>query len=631
MCGIAGVVSPRPVREELLRAMTDTLAHRGPDAAGTWLGGANGLHCGLGHRRLSIVDLSESANQPMVSGELAVSFNGEIYNHRSLRAELTDHGHVFTTQSDTEVLLHGYRQWGPALLPRLNGMFAFALWDGRSGRLLLARDRFGQKPLHWRLHGDTLAFASEPKALLAMPDCPRRFDPRALALYLAWEYVPAPWCIYEGVHKLPAGHLLAWGGGEPEIRPWWSISFPKPQPEDEPTREKRVIELLKASVERRLMSDVPLGVFLSGGIDSSAIVALLTEMKPAREIATFSVGFAERSFDETTHARRVARLFGTDHHEEVLSPDAMLGIQPEIFARLDEPYADASIIPTYLLSRFTRGHVTVALGGDGGDELFAGYAPFLAHLCAEYYETLVPRGVHERYIHPFVNRLPVRTGNMSLDFRLKHFMRGVYHPAPVRNQLWLGSFAPKALPGLLTPQTLAALGSFDPYAPMQAPAPRFRDGLDEIAWHYQRLYLADDILFKIDRASMMVSLEARSPFLDVTFAEYANSLPSRLKLHRTVRKYVLKRALAGRLPRDILHRPKKGFGIPLAKWFKGPLLPELRRTLAPERLRAEGTFNVDAVTTLIADHAAGRKDNRKPLWTLYVWHKWRENYLDKAL
>ncbi|MCD4827849.1 MAG: asparagine synthase (glutamine-hydrolyzing) [Candidatus Cloacimonetes bacterium] len=631
MCGITGVVAASPVDAELVRAMTDRLAHRGPDDAGVWTGRSRDRFCSLGHRRLSIIDLSEAGHQPMTTGDgrIAVTYNGEIYNWRELRAELEQAGHVFTSQTDTEVLLHGYREWGEALLSRLNGMFALGIWDGERGRLLLARDRFGQKPLHWWRDGDMLAFASEPKALLAHPGISAGFNPRALSLYLAWEYVPCPWSVYEGVRKLPAGHMLLWEGGEPKVQPWWNIRF-EASGEELPQREleAKLVSLLQASIQRRLMSDVPLGVFLSGGIDSSSVVALLAEMMPASQIKTFAVGFAEQSFDESSYARRVARLFGTDHHERRLSPDDMLDIQPEIFAQLDEPFADSSIIPTYLLSRFTRQHVTVALGGDGGDELFAGYDPFLAHMWARWYEML-PRAVHDGLVRPLANRLPTSTANMSFDFKLKHFLKGVYRPAPVRNQMWLGAFSPDEQLTLLTPDALNSLDGFDPYGSMQeTPQPRFRDAQDEIAWLYQRWYLADDILFKVDRASMMVSLETRTPFLDVELAEFANSLPSNQKLRGTTRKHILKRAMKGRLPHDILHRKKKGFGVPLAAWFKGPLQRELRRTLRPERLRREGWLRPETVLRLIDEHAAGVRDNRKKLWTLYVWHKWREHYLE---
>ena len=631
MCGITGVVSRQPIDRDVLHAMTDRLAHRGPDDGGLWLGSGGGLHAGLGHRRLSIIDLSQAGHQPMVhaDGKLAVTFNGEIYNWRELRTELERAGHHFTSSTDTEVLLHGWREWGEELFPRLNGMFALGVWD--SGRLILARDRFGQKPLYWWRQGHSLAFASEPKALLAHPEIEPCFDPRALALYLAWEYVPSPWSVYQDVHKLPAGHLLVWQGDEVSTRSWWRVRFEEPEPLSAAEQEARLVSLLRGSIQRRLMSDVPLGVFLSGGIDSSSVVALLAEMMPVRDIKTFAVGFAERSFDESSHARRVARLFGTDHHEEQLSPDAMLSIQPEIFARLDEPFADASIIPTYLLSRFTRQHVTVALGGDGGDELFAGYDPFLAHMWARWYE-LLPKPLHQRVLHPLARRLPVSTANMSLDFKVKHFLKGVYRPAAERNQLWLGAFAPHEQLALLTPEALHALDGFHPFAPLQEAAPpALRHPQDEVAWLYQQWYLPDDILFKVDRASMMVSLEARSPFLDVELAEFANRLPAGAKLHGTTRKYILKRAMRSRLPHDILYRKKKGFGVPLAEWFKGPLQGELRRTLSPERLRRDGWLRPEAVQHLIDEHVAGVRDNRKQLWTLYVWHKWREHYCENNL
>jgi asparagine synthase (glutamine-hydrolysing) len=348
---------------------------------------------------------------------------------------------------------------------------------------------------------------------------------------------------------------------------------------------------------------------------------------PASQIKTFSIGFAEKSFDESSHARHIARVFGTDHHEQILTPDAMPAILPEVLNLLDEPFADASIVPTYLLSKFTRQHVTVVLGGDGGDELFAGYDPFLAHACADLYER-IPGGLHRRVLAPLANRLPVSTRNMSFDFRLKHFMKGVYTPPEVRNQLWLGAVSPQEQCELLTPAMKRELAGFDPFAEMQAETARqsFRNPLDRIAWLYQKYYLADDILVKIDRASMMTSLEARSPFLDVAFAEFANSLPSSWKMRLAVRKYILKRALIGRLPHDILYRPKKGFGIPLAQWFKHELRDELIRTLAPDRLAERGLFRPEAVQRLLDEHMKGLRDHRKPLWALYVFEKVRARW-----
>jgi asparagine synthase (glutamine-hydrolysing) len=624
MCGITGVVTRGD--NPGIERFTEALAHRGPDDAGEIVlpRSPGGWVVAFGHRRLSILDLSVAGHQPMSLPDksLWITFNGEIYNYPELRTELEVLGCVFRSRCDTEAVLHAWRVWGPGMLSRFNGMFAMGIWDRTTETLFLARDRFGKKPLYYRLTDDGVAFSSELKSFAALPGFRPEIDPESVSRFLAFEYVPAPQTILRGVNKLPAGFRVTIRQGRAELERWWDIRFPTRPDMDIESAEERLIDLLRESVRRRMLSDAPLGVFLSGGIDSGAITALMAELTDARNIKTFSIGFREQSFDESEHARHVARVFHTDHHEQILDSDAALRILPEVLDKLDEPFADASILPTYLLSRFTREHVTVALGGDGGDELFAGYDPFLAHFWADRYEQL-PKILHERVIRPLARKLPVSTANMSLDFKVKHFLRGAYLAPEVRNQVWLGAVSPDEQAGLFTPGFLAGLEGFDPFSGMRADVAgrSFRNPQDLISYLYQRYYLADDILFKVDRASMMVSLEARAPFLDVEFAEFANSLPPRWKMRGVMRKYLLKRALTGRLPHSILYRRKKGFGIPLAEWFKGELRGELTATLDPDRIRARGWFRAESVQRLLNEHLNGRADHRKPLWALYVLEK----------
>ena len=623
------MVGPDRVEMDTLLGMTRTLRHRGPDDEGFLVREYDdGVAVGLGFRRLSIVDL-QSGNQPIgnESGAVQVVFNGEIYNFPTLRRELEERGHRFSTHADTEVIPHLYEELGPPCVERLNGMFAFALWDEARRELLLARDRFGKKPLYYAQVGRSLIFGSELKALLEHPGCPSELDPEGLSRYLALEYVPTPYAIFRGVRKLPGGHVLRWRDGRVSVDRYWSLSFASGPSADDPDTDDEYAEELTArlreAVRRRLMSDVPLGAFLSGGIDSSSIVAMMVEAMPSRDVKTFSIGFGERSFDESEHARRVAEHFGTDHHEEVFTPRAMTDVLPSVVDVLDEPFADASILPTYVLSRFTRESVTVALGGDGSDELLAGYPTFPAERVARLYA--IPRLLHERVVAPLVDRLPVSTANFSADFKLKRFLRGAAAPADVRHAMWLGAFAPAEQAALLDRQPV------DPFAEQRrvfAAAPT-RSRLERLIYLYATTYLQDDILVKVDRASMACGLEVRAPFLDVELVEFLGRVPARLKLRRFDTKHLLKRAMAQRLPAGIANRPKKGFGIPVAAWLKSDLRGALQDELSPSRLTAQGLFDVAEVQRLVAEHLAGRRDHRKQLWTLLVFQLWHRRWVEE--
>jgi asparagine synthase (glutamine-hydrolysing) len=615
MCGICGVAGGDPAGgRELVGRMCSAMTHRGPDDEGTvQLDGVT-----LGMRRLSIIDL-EGGHQPMHNEDSTVWVvqNGEIYNHLELRELLLASGHTFNTQSDTEVLVHGYEQWGEEIVERLNGMFAFAVLDRRRGAVLLARDRMGIKPLHYAIDGKRLVFASELKALLRDPALRRGIDPAALDQYLAYEFVPSPASIVRGISKLQPAHTLMWSvaDGTQRLRRYWSPELGVGDGHRNLDEEgERLRAVLRESVRKELISDVPLGVFLSGGIDSSAVAAMMTEL--GGEVKSFSVGFADRSFDESSYARQVARHLGTEHRELTLEPDMLLGLIPKLPSLLDEPLGDASIIPTYLLAEFTRRHVKVALGGDGGDELFAGYPTLQAHRLAEYYMR-APRLLREGLLEPVVRRLPVSRSNLSFDFRAKRFVSGAGYPVAERHQRWMGSFATEERSALLSREARHEVDIDAAYA----------DPLNQVLMLDMRLYLENDILVKLDRASMMASLEGRVPLLNNDFVEYATHLPLNMKLRGLRSKFLLKRALRGLLPEAILNRPKKGFGIPVADWFRGPLKEQMLSVLSRERIAREGFFDATAVTRLVSDHLEGRRDNRKQLWTLFAFELWHEGYL----
>ncbi len=632
MCGICGVAGGAADSRELVQRMCSALAHRGPDDEGSvHLDGVT-----LGMRRLSIIDL-EGGHQPLHNEDSSVWVvqNGEIYNHLELREELIAAGHSFSTQSDTEVLVHGYEQWGEGLVERINGMFAFGLLDRRRGLLLLARDRMGIKPLHYAIDGRRLVFASELKALLCDPALRRGIEPWALDQYLALEFVPSPGCIIRGISKLPPAHTLTWSvaDGTHRLRRYWAPDIAagegvvRRQSLDAHCEEMRSV--LRESVRKELISDVPLGVFLSGGIDSSAVTAMMSQL--GSDVKSFSVGFADRSFDEAPYARQVARHLGTEHHELTLEPDMLLGLIPKLPALLDEPLGDASIIPTYLLSEFTRKHVKVALGGDGGDELFAGYPTMQAHRLAGYYRR-APRVLREGLIEPVVRRLPVSRDNLSFDFRAKRFVSGAPYTVAERHQRWMGSFAAEERTALLSADVrseLARDGGRDPAAAALEGA-TLRDPLNEVLLMDMRMYLENDILVKLDRASMMASLEWRVPLLNNDLVEYATRLPLNLKLRGMRSKFLFKRALRGLLPASILNRPKKGFGIPVAHWFRGPLKEQMLSVLSPERMARKGFFDPAAVALLIRDHLEGRRDNRKQLWTLFAFELWHDGYISRS-
>lgn len=615
MCGITGFVGRGT--EHDLRRMTDVLAHRGPDDHGYWADPPRAVH--LGHRRLSILD-PIGGRQPMTfgNGDLVVTFNGEIYNFAELRDELVGRGHRFSTDhSDTEVLLHGFREWGGALPGRLNGMWAFVIYDRTARKIFGSRDRFGKKPFFYTTQNGAFVFASELSALRAHPAVVSAISPRALKKYFAYGYIPAPHCLLENVFKLPGGHSLWLDVEAPDLRPriekYWDFqlepfSGAEIPPDPERTWGEELRTRLDTAVKRRLVADVPVGVFLSGGVDSSAVTAFASRHVPAGRLKTFSIGFEETSFDESAHARRVAELFKTDHHVEILSMAKAYALLPEIARKLDEPMGDSSLLPTYLLSEFTSRQVKVALGGDASDELFAGYDPFVALRKAELYSQWVPRPVHQA-ICWMAARMPVSHRNMSFDFKLKRTLRGLAQPPKLWLPTWMSPLDQRELTDLFNePADLEDIFS-EAIAAWEACS---QDNLvDRASQFYLKLYLQDDILVKIDRATMMHGLEARSPFLDLDFVNFARRIPAAWKFRFGQTKYLLKKALEPVLPRDVLYRAKKGFGAPVGAWFKDG-------TLALDPTRVSPGLSSDFIRRKIADHRSGRADQRAFLWNAWL-------------
>ena len=622
MCGIAGFINfdrSQSADQQIARKMTAAIIHRGPDDEGFYFKN----NVALGMRRLSIIDLT-GGHQPISNedGSVWVVFNGEIYNFAELRERLIKRGHQFKTNSDTETIVHLYEDHGDELVGYLNGMFAFALWDERRRRLLIARDRCGEKPLYFTETPHSFIFASELKALIEHPQVQRRVNLLALRKYLQYEFVPSPHSMIEGVQKLRPAHRLVFENNQWRTQSYWQLSYEGERLEiDEEQAAEELHYRLRESVRMRLVSDVPLGILLSGGIDSSSVAAMASEAAAGR-VKTFSIAFDEKSFDESSYAQLVANHLGTEHYEKRFTEREMLDIVPEIPRLLDEPLGDGSLIPTFLVSRFTREHVTVALGGDGGDEFLAGYPTYPAHRIADYYRAL-PALLRKGLIEPAIQRLPVSTNNLSFDFRAKRFVLGAASQAGTRHTVWMGSFTPEQQRMLITPELLKAYSDDEVFDEVR----RYdtRNGMDVVEQMMTldtMHYLSECVLFKLDRASMAASLETRAPFLDHTLIEFLMKLPIEMKLRRLTGKYILKRAMRKSLPQDVIKRPKKGFGMPVAKWVKGELRGLVRDTFARDRLRRQGFFNADYVQKLLDEHERGAADHRKLIWTLLMFELW---------
>lgn len=627
MCGIAGYFGSGD--SQILKKMSDAISYRGPDDEGFYVE----RNIGLAHRRLAIIDVSPSGHQPMTGedGDIQIVFNGEIYNFEELKKGLSQK-HVFKGCSDTEVIVHLFEEIGPKVFSKLEGMFAIALYDKKQGKLFLARDRLGKKPLYYGIFNNTLLFGSEPKALMSHPVFIKELDMVSVNKYFQYEYVPTPHTMFKGMFKLEPGHYATYDGTSISKTKFWDV--PMVNKKEDISFENALVRfdtLLHAAVKKRLMSDVPLGIFLSGGIDSSAIayyaqkIALVSNTKP---IETFSIGFSEDSFDESKYARRVSAHLKTNHHEKILSAKDSLALIPTIADFLDEPIADASLIPTFLLSRFTRESVTVSLGGDGGDELLSGYDTFIAHKLANVYEK-IPLILRKNILEKILVSLPSSWKNMSFDFKAKKFITGFYGDKKYRNQRWLGAFTDVQRQSLFQIDVAKQLQGVNVFEDIDRYIKTLGNDIsddDYLTYLYLRTYMMDDILVKVDRASMYNSLEVRAPFLDTQVVEFLVSLPKEFKLRGFTTKYLLKRLMEDKLPKDIVYRKKKGFGIPLAKWLREELKPLVSELLGEDKLRAQGLFNPEYVRGITEDHFSKKVDNRKQIWTLLVFQMWYDRW-----
>ncbi|MGB3165896.1 MAG: XrtA/PEP-CTERM system amidotransferase [Alteraurantiacibacter sp.] len=620
MCGIAGIFHTgtiKPVDPQRIERMTDVLAHRGPDGSGVWT--APGV--GLGHRRLSIIDIAGSP-QPMhsASERITIVFNGEIYNYRALRKELEARGAAFRTHGDTEVILAAWEAWGEGCVAHLDGMFAFAIYDMAERTLFLARDRFGVKPLFMaELSDGSLAFASELKGLLAHPLLRREVDPLALEDYMTWGYVPDHRSILRGVRKLPAGHtlLLKHDAPVPEPRQYWDVSFEERHSAKPRDLEAELLHHLKQAVESRMVADVPLGAFLSGGVDSSTVVAFMAEAGRGR-VQTCSIGFDVASADETTHAERVAQLFGTDHASRTVSADQFDAIDT-LAGMFDEPFADASALPTWRVCQLAREHVTVALSGDGADEAFAGYRRQVFHAHEERVRRLIPSTVRERVLAPLGDAFP-KLDWAPRPFRAKSTLQSLGGSGAQGYAQALAVVPPEIRRGLYSPELARQVSDYRGEAPLEAlmrDAPA-RSGLDAAQYADLKFWLPGDILTKVDRTSMAVSLEAREPLLDHRLVEFAAGLPDGLRVKRGQGKWLLKHAMERYLPEDILYRPKKGFVTPIAEWLRGPLAGKARGIAKSAMLARTGWFDNARIAELAEAHIAGRSDHSRLLWQLVM-------------
>jgi len=627
MCGIAGrynFISGVPVQAELLKRMCDLLAHRGPDGEGTY----QNNNLGFGHRRLAVIDLTEAAKQPMIrgSGRFVITYNGEIYNFQELRQNLETLGHRFYSQSDTEVVLASYQEYGTKCVEYLRGMFAFGIWDEGEQRLFLARDRIGKKPLFYWMDQDGISFASEPKAFLADPHFKLGVNLEAISHYLTYQYVPCPLSAFQGIQKLPPGHVLIVQNEQLIVERYWKLSYGPTFSGSFEEAQHELLAKLKEATRLRLMSDVPLGAFLSGGIDSSVVVALMAELG-VKQIKTFSIGFEEKAYNELPFARLVAQKYDTDHHELIVTPKAT-----EIFQRLvwsyNEPFADSSAIPTLYLAEMTKQHVTVALNGDGGDENLLGYDRYVASVYGRWYDRL-PAPIRHM-LEWGTQILPHASKSKTILSRVKRFVSVLSETPERRYGYWLSHFDPIMKQQLCTDDFIRKSGGHDSFSLLvdafrQSDAKEFLNRLTDVDVN---MYLPDDLLVKVDIATMAHSLEARSPFLDHHVMEFCATLPSSMKLKGTNKKYILKQAMKGLLPPEILHRPKMGFGIPLDRWFRHDLREMAFDLLLSPRAIQRGYFHKSVIEKLLHEHVSGAKNWHYRLWNLLMLELWHRTYID---
>ncbi len=637
MCGIAGYYGQG--NRNILEKMTRTLQHRGPDDEGFFVAS----RVGLGQRRLAVIDLSPSGHQPMSNEDESVwiSFNGEIYNYQKLRKSLKEK-HSLKGSSDTEVIIHLYEEIGEKVFEVLEGMFAISLYDKKTNILYLARDRMGKKPLYYGHFGDNLIFASELKALHEHPGFKKKINKLALKSYLFYEYAPSPLSIFENVYKLEPATYLKIRNGKLSKKKFWEISFNRAEAKNLKFEDavKRLDVAIEESVKDRLVSDAPLGVLLSGGIDSSAI-CYYAQKESREKIKTFSIGFCESSFDESKYARQVADHLGTEHYEKIFRASDSLALIDNLGDVLDEPMADQSILPTYLLSEFTRENVTVALGGDGGDEILGGYDTFVAHRLAGFYEK-IPKSFRKNILEKVMLNLPTSFSNISLDFKIKSFIRGFDGDKLYRDARWMSSFDLQNDDSIFNEdirddmKSQNELSLIDNYLndfPDLKTANDFESYFKMITVLYLRMYMMDQVMVKVDRASMANSLETRAPLLDSRVVDLALSLPVNYKLRPLTlpyiyeTKYIFRKLMQDKLPSEIVWRKKKGFGVPMAEWLNGPLVPLLKDKLNKEKIKKQGLFNYAYIDRLIKEHKSKKRDNRKPIWTLLIFQIWYDRWM----
>jgi len=617
MCGIAGYINLEGYRDaRLIDAMCQVIRHRGPDEQGTWVG--EGV--ALGMRRLSIIDLA-GGHQPIFNEDesILVVFNGEIYNYRELQVTLRACGHQFRTDSDTEVIVHAYEEYGDECVKHLRGMFTFALWDRKRQRLLAARDRFGKKPLNYYWDGQQLIFGSEIKSILEA-GIPREINHQALDEYLTYRYVPSPKTLFKDVMKVPPAHILVYEDGQVHTSRYWELSYEPTCNDDEETAAERTLALLKDAVQVRLMSEVPLGAFLSGGVDSSVVVALMSELME-QPVKTFSIGFEEDDYSELPYARQVAQRFGTDHHEFLVKPD-LIAVLPQLVWAFDEPFADSSMLPTYYVSKLAREHVTVVLSGDGGDEIFSGYQ----HYAREYAIGRIP---------PFIQRL-VGYGSQFMPDGMRgkrrlHDLLKDYGTRSIQANMILSEVARATM---YSPEYFANVRDFNPFEPVlnEYRKAQHRDMATRMQFVDARVYLPDDIMVKVDKASMLNSIETRAPLLDQYLAEYVTSLSPRVRMRNGTLKYLLKKVAADLLPPDILTRRKQGFAAPITNWFSGDLANFARELLDSPRARQRNIFNPEFISMLLQPESSKKLANYgSAIWSQLCLELWFQTYMDQPV
>lgn len=616
MCGLAGFIGEGS--EADLKKMIGALKHRGPDSQGLFFD----KEIAFAHARLSILDTSSAGNQPMFSEDkkICLIFNGEIYNFLELRNDLEVIGHTFKSDSDTEVILAAYREFGDNCFEKFEGMFAIAIYDFLQEKLILARDRIGEKPLYWTLIDETLVFASELAAMTLHPLFKKEIDFKSLSKFLSFDYCPTPHTIYKNVYKLEAGKILIWDKKEVKKKSFWNMNFE----EKEISFKDAVRELdekLNETSKKVLLSDVPLGVFLSGGLDSSTIAYYASKNSRAK-INTYSIGFEEKSFDESYYAQKVAKFLGTNHHTKIVTQSDIINLVKNLGDLLDEPLADPSIIPTYILSKFARENVTVALGGDGGDELFAGYPTFQAELFADLYLKL-PKKLRN-ILEKIVNKMPVSDKNFSLEFKLKKFIKGLKSDKKYRHQNWLGNFNHDEKSQLFLPAIWKQIEHNNVFEDIDKYIAdnKIADPRQKALFLYMKTYLMDQVLVKVDRASMKTSLEVRAPFLNHKIVDFVNALPYKYKFKGMTGKYILKQLMKDKIPTEIINRKKKGFGIPISKWLREDLKELCEKLLSKEEIEKSNLFNYEFIKKLKEGHFNKRENNARKLWSLMIFQLW---------